>query len=1071
MLATHRLGRAAVRAGSGIVTLAVVAGIPAGLVRIIGWPFPHDLPTSWDEIAALLVGGFPDTAVVGLLTVAVWLVWAAFCHALVVELAAARRGHPARRIRLISPMQSLAALLVAGLAAGPATAATVAVTAPTPAATPYTAGPTAPPPGRAATPVVAWPSHLPGTAASDATPRTVPATPTTTASPAIPDGVTSLPRFALAAHAGPVHLTAAGRQYTVIVQRGDTLWDLAHQWLGNPHRWPEIYHLNTDRYDEHGRMRGGHHIEPTWKLVLPDDATPPAGTKPGTFIPPATTPTSPPADTVPTTPPTTHTPPATVTPQPSTPSGPLAPGDDGVVGDHPGQTPPPATTPRPADAPAPASTTATAGEPASSTPDAAPTHADPSPPGVSLTGNSWIDLGLALAIAAAARLVWRLRRRRYTPHPAGAHTRHDDPDLTPLPDVVTRIRRNLRTPAPVDHHHTTGDLTHHADDPRTEPDEAVDSDSDTDTDTDTDADPELTDDVGDHAPADPPPLNLPALGNPMLAAWPPAGLGLTGAGAEAAVRGFLASALATGGDDPHGRGSVVLPAATLATLLGAAAVHVPDTPRLTVTGDLAAALELLEEQTLHRTRLVYGHEVDTVAQLRQADPDEEPLPPILLLADTTVAHERTRITALLAQGQRLDIHGVLLGQWPDGNTVVVATDGTTTPGEGERSRHGNHPADIGRLTVITAAEAAALLPTLAESHTGLPQPPAPAEPRPATPPATTAPAAGQHPQPADADPTAGRAEEPTGPAAVGRRTGDAPAADATTRQHVAGPDTAAAPAPVEQARGDGPDLPDSPGMHGADDGPGVVAVKVLGRPAIVGADPDQPLRAKAMELLVYLIAARDGAATVDAMKEDLVPDATVSKAPNRIHTYVYALRQALRRTGGQATYISHPRHRYVLNRDALDVDLWRMRDALAVAETATGAQRVAALRLAVAAYRGPFAEHANYEWAEPYREAIRRQALDAHLALADTLGDQPDEALTVLDKAIDHDPYAEELYRAAMRRHADLNDIDAITDRLAELTRRLEELDTEPSDETSELARALTNDVRRHARRKPGAAA
>lgn len=77
----------------------------------------------------------------------------------------------------------------------------------------------------------------------------------------------------------------------------------------------------------------------------------------------------------------------------------------------------------------------------------------------------------------------------------------------------------------------------------------------------------------------------------------------------------------------------------------------------------------------------------------------------------------------------------------------------------------------------------------------------------------------------------------------------------------------------------------------------------------------------------------------------------------------------------------------------------------------------------------------------------------------------------MLDAAIGHDPYAEQLYQAAMRRHADLDDLDAITARLTELTRRLEELDTEPTDETLELAGVLSDDVRRRVRRTPGAAA
>src|SRR5262249_35054064 len=105
-------------------------------------------------------------------------------------------------------------------------------------------------------------------------------------------------------------------------------------------------------------------------------------------------------------------------------------------------------------------------------------------------------------------------------------------------------------------------------------------------------------------------------------------------------------------------------------------------------------------------RLVFDHEVDTVAALRDADPIEEPLPPLLLIADATAVHERARIAALLTQGQRLDIHGVLLGVWADGNTVHVDADGATRPADGEAARHGGHPADVGRLAVGDPTETA-----------------------------------------------------------------------------------------------------------------------------------------------------------------------------------------------------------------------------------------------------------------------------------------------------------------------------------------------------------------------------
>jgi DNA-binding SARP family transcriptional activator len=216
---------------------------------------------------------------------------------------------------------------------------------------------------------------------------------------------------------------------------------------------------------------------------------------------------------------------------------------------------------------------------------------------------------------------------------------------------------------------------------------------------------------------------------------------------------------------------------------------------------------------------------------------------------------------------------------------------------------------------------------------------------------------------------------------------------------------------------------------------------------------------------VYL-AVHDGDASAEAILDDLMPDAPANKAPGRLYTYVSDLRASMRRIGGRGTYLTHPGQRYALNRDTVEVDLWRMRAAIRDAEQASDpVERVAALRRAVDTYGGHLAEGADYEWIEPYREAVRQQALDAYLALVDVLTGNPAEQLTVLDAAIRHHPYIEALYQQAMRARAALGHLDAIRTLRRTLTRALAEIDAEPSDDTIALAEQLVAGLRRPGRR------
>lgn len=988
-------------AGLGILTL-LTAGMPYALIRYVGWPLPRQVPT-WQDIGAALTSPLTDAMLGNAIVCLLWAVWAAFIWSLVAEVAETITGIRLPQPRAIAPARGLAAILVAAISGGVlATAAQAAptLTQPAQATTAHTSA-TAPAPATTVSSTTVRLVRTDGqhrqTAASTST-RSDMGNP-------VPDRLV----------AGHVTLVSSGQTYTCEVRRGDTLSKIAQQWLGDAARWPEIFALNRGTHfrDVGGTLTNPNLIYPGWTLELPDDATPPADAPPPAD-PEATAPGQPA--------------PATASPAPNQPtqtgdsqsSSPfpdsttqVRDGDDGVV--KPG--PPPAATAAPSDPSPDSGTTAAIPGMPSEEQDFTP-RPRPSP-GVSLSTGSWLDLGLVAALLGAVTLVWAHRRRRYTPRPPAAEMRLDDATVEPMPKVVSRIRRGLRRSA------TTRKAA-----PDTPLGELI-TDSDADEPDATDGMPEVALTAATLKPI------TPAVASPVMEVWPPAGLGLTGPGAEAGARGFLVSALAAGGlDEPNGRGYVVIPSGTLATLLGAAAVAVPDTPRLTVTGGLTDALTLLEEQTLHRTRMCFENEVATITNLREADPMAEPVPPLVLIADTTAAHERARIAALLAQGQRLDIHGVLLGAWPDGDTVVVADDGVTSPAVGDANRHGRHPADVGRLTVINPTEAADLLRVLAESHTGEPQPPAPAER--AAPPTPDA-------GPADIDnaivPNYDESAAPADP----RDESGAAATTASPPDHRSGTG-----AVVESPAHDDRVKPEKDAEVGR------VEVRVLGDAHIIDIDTTQPLRGKSLELLVYL-AVRDGTASQEAILEDLLPEATSSKAPHRLHTYVYNLRRVLRQTGGPATYLSHPERRYILHRDAVDVDLWRMSDALDEANRAANpADRTSALRRAVDAYQGPLADNKGYEWIEPYREAVQRQAVDAALALADEL-DQPAEALAVLTTVMGHSPYAETLYQAAMRAHAALGDPAAIRDLQRQLARSLDEIDTEVSDETTALARSLVN--------------
>lgn len=93
-----------------------------------------------------------------------------------------------------------------------------------------------------------------------------------------------------------VQQSAAPSAKTHTVKRGDTLWDIAHSYLGDPFLWPEIYRLNTDVIED------PHWIYPGETLKLPGEKTMAAAPAPVDSAPPKVAQpvvTAAPADTAP----------------------------------------------------------------------------------------------------------------------------------------------------------------------------------------------------------------------------------------------------------------------------------------------------------------------------------------------------------------------------------------------------------------------------------------------------------------------------------------------------------------------------------------------------------------------------------------------------------------------------------------------------------------------------------------------------------------------------------------------------------------------------------------------------
>src|SRR6476646_6431434 len=235
-----------VLAGVGAIVLlvALTVGVPIALITVVGLPLPHSLP----KLSAL-TSQLDINAILRILSVIIWLAWIQLVWCVLVEIkAAASHVAASPKVPLAGATQSLAHRLV--------TAALLLFTA-----------------AAALTPTVI--SHGPPRPAHSVSAQVTPA-PLTPAqvTPAIP--VTPAGLTAAQAAQSHHHAPNSDKMYTVNPPVGrfhESLWEIAHNHLGDGRRYREIFELNKDRVQPDGsKLTIASLIRPGWQLLMPKDA-------------------------------------------------------------------------------------------------------------------------------------------------------------------------------------------------------------------------------------------------------------------------------------------------------------------------------------------------------------------------------------------------------------------------------------------------------------------------------------------------------------------------------------------------------------------------------------------------------------------------------------------------------------------------------------------------------------------------------------------------------------------------------------------------------------------------------
>ena len=244
----------------------------------------------------------------------------------------------------------------------------------------------------------------------------------------------------------------------------------------------------------------------------------------------------------------------------------------------------------------------------------------------------------------------------------------------------------------------------------------------------------------------------------------------------------------------------------------------------------------------------------------------------------------------------------------------------------------------------------------------------------------------------------------------------------------------------------------------AADGSPCAEIRCLGPIVVARSDgtvPGKGWRAPAKELLAYLILHPDGAHK-ERLAEVLFRGMPTKKALDLVARAASIVRTRVRTPGDERKYVELEGETWRLEPGAWRVDAWEMERL--ILQEQPRSEEVSRLQSVVGLYRGEFCDDAYFAWAQPARERYRALFLRASGRLAERLYEdgRGEDALGILDRAIECEPLCEDLYRRAMVIESSLGRRKEALDRYEGLKRLLEsELNTAPDPGTSQVARDI----------------